>query len=83
MSRYLRRKRRNQGDASIGWLIAGALGLLYLIDKASQPHHGLQLRYVGPPTVAVDGVATSQEESMWCWAASIQTVVSGELIRLE
>jgi Papain-like cysteine protease AvrRpt2 len=75
MGRYQRRKRRNQGDTSIGWLIAGGLGLLYLIDKASQPHVAIQPQYIGPPRAMVDRVATSQEESMWCWAASIQTIL--------
>lgn len=55
--------------------MAGAFGLLYLIDKVSQPNAAPQPHYIGPPKAAVDRVATVQEQNMWCWAASIQTVL--------
>lgn len=73
--RYQRRRKQNEDNAAIGWLFAGALGFLWLASRPSQPQAPTQPRYVGPPKEAVDKIATAQEESMWCWAASIQTVL--------
>lgn len=73
--RYQRRKKRNEDSATIGWLFAGALGLLYLAERV-QADFAPQLQYVGPPRDTVDRIATSQEQNMWCWAAAIQMVLN-------
>lgn len=73
--RHRRHRKQNEDYAAIGWLFAGALGFLYLTSKISQPQAPPQLQYVGPPREAVDKIAATQEQSMWCWAAAIQTIL--------
>jgi hypothetical protein len=83
--RYQRRKKQNEDYAAIGWLFAGALGLLYLAGRASQADVAPQPQYVGPPRDVVDRIATAQEQNMWCWAAAIQMVLQsyGVAVRQE
>lgn len=73
--RYQRRKKQNEDNAALAWLLVGGLGLLWLANRPSQPEPPPQPRYAGPPKAVVDKIAAAQEESMWCWAASIETVL--------
>ena len=73
--RYQRRRKKNEDNAALAWLFLGGLGFLWLANRPSQPEAPPQPKYVGPPKEAVDKIASTQEESMWCWAASIQTVL--------
>lgn len=72
---YRRPKKRNQDYAALGWLLAGAVGFLYLAGRATQTDAPPQPQYVGPPREAVDRIATAQKQSMWCWAAAIETIL--------
>jgi len=83
--RYQRRRKKNEDNAALAWLFLGGLGFLWLANRPSQPEAPPQPKYVGPPKEAVDKIAATQEESMWCWAASIQTVLRyyGVTIRQE
>jgi len=73
--RYQRRRKQTEDNAALAWLFLGGLGFLWLVSRPSQPETPPQPQYVGPPKEAVDKIAAAQEESMWCWAASIQTVL--------
>ena len=73
--RYQRRRKQNENNAAIAWLLVGGVGLLWLVNRPSQLEGPPQPQYVGPAKEAVDKIAAAQEESMWCWAASIETVL--------
>jgi len=76
MRRRCRRPRKqNKDNAALAWLFAGGIGFLWLASRAPQPEAPSQPQYVGPPKDVVDRIAVAQEESMWCWAAAIQTVL--------
>lgn len=71
--RHQRRRKQNQDNTTLARLFFGGLGFLWLASRSLQPE-APQPQNVGPPKEAVDKIAAAQEESMWCWAASIQTV---------
>jgi hypothetical protein len=73
--RYQRRRNQNADNSALAWLFLGGLGFLWLVSRPSQPEAPPQPQYVGPPKEAIDKIAAAQEESMLCWAASIQTVL--------
>jgi Papain-like cysteine protease AvrRpt2 len=73
--RYHRRRKQTEDNAALAWLFLGGLGFLWLVSRPSQPEDPPQPQYVGPPKEAIDKIAAAQEESMWCWAASIHTVL--------
>jgi hypothetical protein len=73
--RYRRQRKQKEDYSAIAWFFAGTLGFLYLASITSQPQAPPQPQYVGPPKGVVDKIAAAQQKSMWCWAATIQTVL--------
>ena len=67
--------RKSDWSDALGPLAFGLLGLALLTKKPSEPAFPDMPRYAGIPTEIVDSVATSQEQDMWCWAASIQMLL--------
>jgi hypothetical protein len=57
-------------------LTLGALGTACLLSKPSNPPIPPQPRYWGIATEVFDFIAASQEQEMWCWAASIQMLLN-------
>jgi hypothetical protein len=60
----------------MGWFFFAALGLGYLATRPSTPTVPPQPTYVGLYTEMLDFVAAAQSQDMWCWAASVQTILN-------
>jgi hypothetical protein len=78
-TRQRREGRRNDGSKdfeALGLLALGCLGLAMLSKRSPGAAVPPQPRYVAIPTEIFDFVAASQEQDMWCWAASIQMILN-------
>jgi hypothetical protein len=61
---------------ALGALAIGTLGTACLLSKPSNSALPPQPRYWGIATDVFDFIAASQEQEMWCWAASIQMLLN-------
>jgi hypothetical protein len=60
----------------MGWLVFAGLGLAYLAKRPSALSLPPQPAYVGMSTEVLNFVTAAQAQDMWCWAASIQTILN-------
>lgn len=70
-----RRKNPRPKETNMGWLLVAA-GLVYAFTRQPASMVPPQPEYVGLSSQMLDYVAAAQEQEMWCWAASIQTILN-------
>jgi hypothetical protein len=69
-----RTSRKGQGEDA-GWIFIVAAGLAYLVTREPAPVLPPQPEYIGLSTEMLNYIVAAQEQDMWCWAASVQTIL--------
>jgi Papain-like cysteine protease AvrRpt2 len=73
--RYERMPRQSDFADALGIISLGLIGLACLAPAPATPPPAPLRRYLGIPSETFDFIAVTQQQDMWCWAATVQMLL--------